>query len=208
MQKTSANTLLSQGGTFYNKAVLRAFEKISGVNAICPDISGIMGAFGAALIAKNSYNGQKTSMLSFEDITALTYTTSTVRCGKCINNCMLTVNKFPGGRRHITGNRCERGLGGSGTKRAPNMFEYKLKRIFECEPLDEKTASRGVIGIPRVLNMYENYPFWAEFFKQLGFSVKLCLCPTERFMNSEWNRFRPSRNAIPQSFRTDTCNGL
>ena len=165
--------IVVQGGTFYNKAVLRAFEKISGVNAICPDISGIMGAFGAALIAKNSYNGQKTSMLSFEDITALTYTTSTVRCGKCINNCMLTVNKFPGGRRHITGNRCERGLGGIGTKRAPNMFEYKLKRIFECEPLDEKTASRGVIGIPRVLNMYENYPFWAEFFKQLGFSVKL-----------------------------------
>ena len=165
--------IVVQGGTFYNKAVLRAFEKISGVNAICPDISGIMGAFGAALIAKNSYNGQKTSMLSFEDITALTYTTSTVRCGKCINNCMLTVNKFPGGRHHITGNRCERGLGGIGTKRAPNMFEYKLKRIFECEPLDEKTASRGVIGIPRVLNMYENYPFWAEFFKQLGFSVKL-----------------------------------
>lgn len=162
-----------QGGTFYNKAVLRAFEKISGVNAVCPDISGIMGAFGAALIAKNTYKGQPTTMLAFDDIINLNYSTSAVRCGKCGNNCMLTVNKFSGGRRHITGNRCEKALGGNGAKSAPNMFEYKLKRIFACDSLSEDAAPRGVIGIPRVLNMYENYPFWGTFFKELGFSVKL-----------------------------------
>lgn len=171
--KDLGSHVVVQGGTFYNKAVLRAFEKIAGVNAVCPDISGIMGAFGAALIARNSYKGQATSMLSFDEISNLTYSTSTVRCGKCGNNCMLTINKFSGGRRHITGNRCEKALGGSGTKSAPNMFEYKLKRIFECKSLEEKEAKRGVIGIPRVLNIYENYPFWGTFFKTLGFSVKL-----------------------------------
>ena len=166
--------IVVQGGTFYNKAVLRAFEKISGVNAICPDISGIMGAFGAALIAKNSYNGQKTSMLSFEDITALTYTTSTVRCGKCINNCMLTVNKFPGGRHHITGNRCEKGLGGQRTaQNGPNVPAYKLHRMFDYAPPEAANAPMGEIGVPRVLNMYENYPFWATLLGRLGFRVVL-----------------------------------
>ena len=164
--------IVVQGGTFYNKAVLRAFEKIAGVEAICPDISGIMGAFGAALIAKDRCRGRETSMLPLDEILSLTYETSTVRCGRCSNNCMLTVNKFPGGRRHITGNRCERGLGGaSGKKSAPNMFEYKRKRLFDYKPISIEAASRGEIGIPRVLNMYENYPFWATFFKELGFSV-------------------------------------
>ena len=163
-----------QGGTFYNHAVLRAFEKISGVEATCPDISGIMGAFGSALIAKNRWHGEESSMLSFEEIEALTYTTSTVRCGGCSNKCLLTVNKFPNGRRHITGNRCEKGLGNESTgEKGANLFEYKLNRIFGYEPLDKEKAPRGVIGIPRVLNVYENYPFWATFFKELGFSVLL-----------------------------------
>ena len=170
--KDLGENIVVQGGTFYNKAVLRAFEKIAGVEAICPDISGIMGAFGAALIAKQRYNGEKSTMLPLDEILKLTYTTSTVRCGKCANNCMLTVNKFPGGRRHITGNRCEKGLGGTSEKKsAPNMFEYKRKRLFDYKPLAEQEAKRGVIGIPRVLNIYENYPFWATFFKKLGFSV-------------------------------------
>lgn len=161
--------IVVQGGTFYNHAVLRAFEKVAGVEAICPDISGIMGAFGAALIAKDRCNGEKSSILSFEEIINLTYTTTAVRCGGCSNNCMLTVNKFPDGKRHITGNRCEKALGGDGTEKAPNMVEYKRKRIFDYEPLEN--APRGVIGIPRVLNIYENYPFWATFFKELGFKV-------------------------------------
>ena len=164
--------IVVQGGTFHNQAVLRAFEKVSGREVTCPDIAGLMGAFGAALIARNHYTGQQSEMLPLEEILALTYTTSTVRCGGCSNNCMLTVNKFPGGRRHITGNRCEKGLGGGKKKTgAPNMVAYKQKRIFDYPPLEN--APRGIIGIPRVLNMYENYPFWATFFRKLGFEVKL-----------------------------------
>ena len=163
-----------QGGTFYNQAVLRAFERIAGVEATCPDISGIMGAFGAALLARQRYEGQSTTMLSLEDIQNLTYTTTAARCGGCANNCMLAVNVFPGGRRHITGNRCEKGLGGRGNaKDVPNLFAYKRQRMFDYAPLDEEKAHRGIIGIPRVLNLYENYPFWATFFKTLGFRVVL-----------------------------------
>jgi len=166
--------IVVQGGTFYNKAVLRAFEKIAGVNAICPDIAGIMGAFGAALIAKERYHGQKTSMLSLEDVTNLSYKSSTARCGKCSNNCMLTVITCSDGRRHITGNRCEKALGENKTEeKAPNIFKYKQKRMFDYKPLKISEAKRGYIGIPRVLNMYENFPFWATFFKELGFSVVL-----------------------------------
>ncbi len=166
--------IVVQGGTFYNQAVLRAFERIAGVEATCPDISGIMGAFGAALIARERYKGAETSMLSIDEIASLTYTTSTARCGGCSNRCMLTVNTFPGGRRHITGNRCEKGLGGDkGKEKGPNVTAFKMQRLFDYEPLAEENAPRGVIGIPRVLNMYENYPFWATFFKNLGFRVIL-----------------------------------
>ena len=161
-----------QGGTFYNQAVLRAFEKISGVEATCPDISGIMGAFGAALIARERYHNQTTTTLPISEILNLSYSTSTTRCGGCSNRCMLTISKFPGGRRHITGNRCEKGLGGTvSTEKGPNVVAYKLERMFAYPPLEAPT--RGIIGIPRVLNMYENYPFWATFFRELGFQVVL-----------------------------------
>ena len=166
--------IVVQGGTFHNSAVLRAFEKIAGVEAICPDIAGLMGAFGAALIAKRNYHGKKTEMLSLDEIEALTYTATSRRCGGCSNNCMLTVNRFSNGQSHITGNRCEKGVGNvNGRKKAPNMMEYKRRRIFDYPSLDKNNAPRGVIGIPRVLNMYENYPFWATFFAKLGFSVLL-----------------------------------
>ena len=168
------NHIVVQGGTFHNKAVLRAFEKISGAEAVCPDISGLMGAFGAALIARKHYNGTATTMLPLDEIIALSYTSSSVRCGRCANNCMLTINKFPGGRRHISGNRCEKGSGEAVAKnKGGNLFEYKRNRIFGYEPLAAENAPRGEIGIPRVLNMYENYPFWATFFKELGFRVIL-----------------------------------
>ncbi|MBO5313178.1 MAG: 2-hydroxyacyl-CoA dehydratase [Clostridia bacterium] len=163
-----------QGGTFYNKAVLRAFELISGVKATCPDISGIMGAFGSALIARERHKGKKSTMLPIEEILKLTYETKTARCNGCNNKCLLTINTFPGGRRHITGNRCEKGLGNEGgCEKGINIPEYKLERIFAYEPLSPEEAKRGEIGIPRVLNMYENYPFWATFFKALGFRVVL-----------------------------------
>ncbi len=174
--------VVTQGGTFYNQAVLRAFELVSGCQAICPDISGIMGAFGAALIAKERMAGKQTTMLSVPEILALQFDTATTRCGRCSNNCMLTITKFPGGRRHITGNRCEMGLGGETAKKdVPNMYAYKLKRIFDAYPsLPEAEAPRGVIGIPRVLNMYENFPYWATFFKELGFAVKLSPLSTRK----------------------------
>ena len=164
--------IVVQGGTFYNQAVLRAFEKIAGVDATCPDISGLMGAFGAALTAKSHYTGQESTMLSLEEMLRLTYRSTSVRCGGCSNNCMLTVNTF-GGRKHISGNRCEKGAGNAGKgEKAPNLVEFKRKRLFNpYKPLEN--APRGTIGIPRVLNMYENYPFWATFFKELGFRVVL-----------------------------------
>ena len=165
-----------QGGTFYNDAVLRSFEKISGGNAIRPDIAGIMGAFGAALIARERYQGhpQETSMLSLDKIIGLTYTTSMSRCRGCINHCVLTINRFEGGRQYISGNRCERGLGVEKAKRdIPNLYTYKYHRLFDYEPLSADLAARGTVGIPRVLNMYENFPFWAVFFKELGFRVVL-----------------------------------
>ncbi|MBO4560099.1 MAG: 2-hydroxyacyl-CoA dehydratase [Lachnospiraceae bacterium] len=166
--------IVVQGGTFYNEAVLRAFERIAGVEATCPDISGIMGAFGAALIARERYKGQTTTMLPLDEIIALTYKTSTTHCQGCSNHCMLTVNIFPGNRRHITGNRCEKGLKTvSEIKKGENLYAYKYKRLFDYEPLPEEAAPRGVIGIPRVLNIYENFPYWAVFFARLGYRVVL-----------------------------------
>lgn len=111
--------IVVQGGTFHNKAVLRAFEEIAGAEVICPDISGVMGAFGAALIARRNYTGAPTptKMLSLEQIEALTYSSFTRRCGGCANHCMLTVNVFDGERRHITGNRCEKMVGNAERKK-------------------------------------------------------------------------------------------
>ena len=170
-----------QGGTFYNDAVLRSFEKIAGCNVIRPDISGIMGAFGAALIARERGQGQVTSMLPLNEILDLKYTSSLTRCKGCTNNCLLTVNRFPGGRSYITGNRCEKGLGKErASETIPNLFEYKYNRIFGYEPLAEKDAPYGTIGIPRVLNMYENFPFWATFFRELGFRVVLSPTSTRK----------------------------
>ena len=167
--------IVVQGGTFYNDAVLRSFEKITSVNAVRPDIAGIMGAFGAALIARERYDGiSESSMLSIDKINSLTYETKLTRCKGCTNNCHLTINKFSGNRQFITGNRCERGLGKEkSTEKLPNLFDYKLKRLFGYDSLSESEAKRGTVGIPRVLNMYENYPFWHTFFTKLGYRVVL-----------------------------------
>ncbi|MBR6238009.1 MAG: 2-hydroxyacyl-CoA dehydratase [Lachnospiraceae bacterium] len=167
--------IVVQGGTFYNDAVLRAFEKIAGCEAIRPDIAGIMGAFGAALIAREKYEeGYNSTMLSLKEITELKYETSMAKCKGCTNNCRLTINRFSGGRQYISGNRCERGLGKAKVDNGiPNLFEYKLKRLFSYEPLETSRAVRGTVGIPRVLNMYENYPFWFTFFTKLNYKVVL-----------------------------------
>ena len=173
--KALGKSIVVQGGTFYNDAVLKSFELISEREAVRPDIAGIMGAFGAGLIARNQYSeDKKTTLISRDAMNALEIKTSLVRCGGCTNNCLLTINNFSGGRRFITGNRCEKGLGKEkSSKDVPNLFDYKFHRLFDYKPLDEDKAPRGVIGIPRVLNMYEDYPFWFTFFTELGFSVKL-----------------------------------
>ncbi len=167
--------IVVQGGTFYNDAVLRSFEKIADCEAIRPDIAGIMGAFGAALIAREHYeDGQESTMLSYEKLCGLQYETSMAKCKGCTNSCRLTINRFSGGRQFISGNRCERGIGGQkNANNVPNLFEYKLQRLFSYPALDPTQASRGTVGIPRVLNMYENYPFWHTFFTRLGYRVVL-----------------------------------
>ncbi|MBE5827121.1 MAG: 2-hydroxyglutaryl-CoA dehydratase [Butyrivibrio sp.] len=169
--------IVVQGGTFYNDAVLRAFEKISGAEAIRPDIAGIMGAFGAALIARERFyetKDYKTTMLTIDQINNLQYSTSMTTCQGCTNHCRLTINKFTGGRQHISGNRCERGIGKvKNADNIPNLYDYKYKRIFGYKPLEDIDAKRGTVGIPRVLNFYENYPFWFTFFTKLGYKVVL-----------------------------------
>lgn len=167
--------IVVQGGTFHNDAVLRAFEKITGVEVINPDISGLMGAFGAALIAKQNYTQEQSSMLSLDEMIHLDYSTKTTRCQGCLNRCMLTINSFDKQRTFISGNRCEKGLGNKVNKsNTSNMVEYKRKQIFEqYQPIPSDEVKRGKIGIPRVLNMYENFPFWMTFFSKLNFEVVL-----------------------------------
>ena len=166
--------IVVQGGTFYNDAVLRSFEKIADCHAIRPDIAGIMGAFGAALIARERYCADtETTMLPIEKINTLEFSTSMANCKGCTNNCRLTINKFSGGQ-FISGNRCEKGLGKEkNQKKIPNLFDYKYKKLFHRAPLSPLEATRGQVGIPRVLNMYENYPFWHTFFTELKYQVVL-----------------------------------
>lgn len=169
--------IVVQGGTFYNDAVLRAFEKLLGRQVIRPAIAGLMGAFGMGLICRTAYHADqvKSTLLTKEDLSKLHVTTSIRHCGKCTNNCLLTVNTFNDGRSFITGNRCERGAAGSVTqhhKVLPNMYKVKYNLLFNrYKPLAK--GPRGTVGIPRVLNMYEDYPFWFTFFTTLGYTVVL-----------------------------------
>lgn len=182
-EKDIGEKVIVQGGTFYNEAVLRSFELISGREAVRPDIAGLMGAFGCALIAKERYvEGTKSSLLPRNRVDEFEMTTSFRRCGKCGNNCLLTINQFSMEEEFISGNRCERGLGIERPKenKLPNLYEYKYKRTFNYKPLKEEEAKRGAIGIPRVLNMYENYPFWFTLLTNLGFSVKLSAASSKK----------------------------
>ena len=207
-----------QGGTFNNDAVLRAFEKVAGVDVFRPDVAGLMGAYGAALIALDQWQEKvapmvaenpdgelpeiHTNMATLEDLEKFHVDLELRRCGKCNNNCLLTINTFSTGdekRRFITGNRCERGaeldasekdkikivdasnkantatsdLDDDNRTPLPNLFKWKYDRLFQYKPLSAEEAKRGDVGIPRVLNIYENYPLWFTFFTKLGFRVRL-----------------------------------
>ena len=176
---TLGNHIIVQGGTFYNNAVLRAFEKIVGKNVVRPDIAGLMGAYGMALLAKEQYETNMdmeyhSTICKKEDLHNLDIKITHTRCNRCENHCKLTINLFGNGKRYISGNRCEKGSG-EVIKHGnlPNLVKYKNERIFGYTPIDEEKAFRGTIGIPRVLNMYEDYPFWFTFFTELGFRVIL-----------------------------------
>ncbi|MDR0564134.1 MAG: 2-hydroxyacyl-CoA dehydratase [Azoarcus sp.] len=185
--------IVVQGGTFYNDSVLRAFELISGREAVRPDIAGLMGAFGSALIAKErrdaTYHAPAantashlpaSTILPIQDLQNFEVKHSVARCRLCTNTCAMTVNRFPDGRKLISGNRCERGLGKPKTADdIPDLYAYKYERIFAFEP--RKNAPRGVIGIPRALNIFENYPLWFTFLTELGFEVRLS-SPSSRIL--------------------------
>lgn len=174
--ETLGDNIVVQGGTFYNDAVLRAFELIVGKNVIRPDISGLMGAYGIAILAKNRYaenTNLNSKLSSIEDIEKLKIEMTHIRCQGCENHCLLTINKFSNGHRYISGNRCEKGAGNvTQSNDIPNLYKYKNERLFNYyTPLPEEKAYRGTIGIPRVLNMYEDFPFWFTFLTKLGFRV-------------------------------------
>ena len=173
--KELGKKIIVQGGTFYNSAVLRSFEIISGREAVRPDIAGIMGAYGAALIScERSQEGQRSSLMELTELESFQTEITLRRCNLCSNNCLLTINNFTDSRVFVSGNRCERGAGGEVRKdNVPNLFDFKYKLLNSYKPLDEKAATRGTIGIPRVLNIYENYPFWNTFFSALKFRVVL-----------------------------------
>jgi len=175
--------IIVQGGTFLNDAVLRAFELVSGREAVRPDVAGLMGAYGAALLAKSkAAPTERSGMLGREELRNLTTTMSLERCRSCQNSCMMTVTRFSDARCFISGNRCERGARALGSAHSrdmvqsatlPNLYAWKYARLFRYQPLDPDKAPRGVVGIPRVLNLYEDYPFWFTVFTRLGFSVRL-----------------------------------
>ena len=167
--------IIVQGGTFLNDAVLRAFENISGLHAVRPDIAGLMGAYGCALIAQTRCPVDKmySSIRLGQELSEFSYKISMRRCGGCPNNCLLTINTFNDGSKFLTGNRCERPTGKLKHSDVPNLFDYKHHRTFDYTPLTQEQAFRGTVGIPRVLNMYENYPFWFTLFTKLGFRVLL-----------------------------------
>lgn len=167
------DNIVVQGGTFYNDAVLRSMELLLHKNVIRPDISGLMGAYGIALLAIER-NQEQSTILSKEEFLNFHIETKTYRCHGCGNNCLITTQIFPDGSRYSTGNRCEKGIGKQKiTKDATlNIYQYKYHRLFEYyQPL--KNAPKGRIGIPRVLNMYEDFPFWFTFFTTLGYEVVL-----------------------------------
>ena len=177
--ETLGNHIVVQGGTFYNDAVLRAFELIVGKNVVRPDISGLMGAYGMALLSKEQYEANldmehTSTILKTDELDKLEIKVTHARCNNCENHCKLTINKFSNGQIHVSGNRCEKGAGVvTKAKKLPNLVQYKFERIFNYQPLEEQFAPRGTIGIPRVLNMYEDYPFWFTFLTSLGFRVIL-----------------------------------
>ena len=173
IRATSASSLgkhiVVQGGTFYNEAVLRAFERELNLEVVCPNISGLMGAYGAALAAKD-LEKEKSSILNLDELNNFTHNVRYINCGLCKNNCPLTINSFGEGRKYISGNRCERPQSKTSSSFDDfNIYQFIRDRLDSYKPIANPT--RGKIGIPLVLNNYELLPFWHTFFSKLGFEV-------------------------------------
>lgn len=177
------DVVVAQGGAFANDALLRALELEIGRPVSRPPLAGLMGAFGAALIAKERGPApRKRPLLNLEETRSFTVSTKTGRCGRCANSCLLTVSTFPDQCRFVSGNRCERGAAQDKPQNLPNLSAYKYTRLFESyTPLSVESAQRGRIGIPRALNMYENYPLWFTLLTRLRFRVELS-APSSREM--------------------------
>ena len=178
-------SIVVQGGTFLNDAVLRAFEREIGAEVTRPAISELMGAYGAAWTAIDAAGGashaeggtgpnveRSPTLLSSEELKNFTHEARPVSCGGCTNNCSMTVNTFDGGRRFISGNRCSKPLG-AGASSEPNLMKHKYGKLRSMEGSGSGTGERGRVGIPLGLNMFENLPFWFEFFTKLNFEVVL-----------------------------------
>ncbi len=167
--------IVVQGGTFLNDAVLRAFEKELGVDVIRPDIAGLMGAYGAALYAREyrSRHSGESSIIGVNELKNFKTEVRQTRCGLCENHCQLTISSFNGGRKYISGNRCDRPVSGGKQNENLNLYAYKQKRLMEFANTHPENAPRGVIGLPLGLNMYELLPFWHTLFTSLGFDVQV-----------------------------------
>jgi len=170
--KELGDSIVVQGGTFYNDAVLRSMELLLGRHVVRPDIAGLMGAYGMAILAQERCQGPS-AILSAQAIADFSVNIMSYRCKGCGNQCLITTQHFPNGEKYHTGNRCERGIGKlENAAKTPNIYAYKYERLFSYyKPLQH--PERGRIGLPRVLNMYEDYPFWFTFFTMLGYEVVL-----------------------------------
>jgi predicted CoA-substrate-specific enzyme activase len=238
-EKDLGEKIIVQGGTFYNDAVLRSFELISERKAVRPDIAGLMGAFGAALIARERFHEELqerkretlkaakitenneaisnqeyilksdrvriSSILTKKELDNFSMKSTYKRCSNCGNHCLMTVNSFSNGESYIAGNRCEKGLGIEKKKdnKVPNLVAYKYKRTFSYKPLQLENAKRGVIGIPRVLNMFENYPFWFTLLTELGFRV-IVSSPSSKKLYESGLETIPSESAC---YPAKLCHG-
>ncbi len=163
--------IVVQGGTFLNDAVLRSFERETGRNVIRPAISGLMGAFGCALYAKEKVTAEKSSLISKDDLDSFAYTSRSAQCKGCTAHCQLNIINFGKGRRFISGNRCEKGGGISNRNTVPNLYEYKYNSIVNIARTHQPKRPVGTVGLPLALGFYEQLPFWHMLFTELGFRV-------------------------------------
>ena len=163
--------IVVQGGTFLNDAVLRSFELEIGREVTRPTIAGMMGAYGAALAAKEA-RLERSALLSAKDLETFTHEAKPATCKLCTNHCSLTINRFDGGRKFISGNRCSRPLGREKAD-VPDLMKFKYEYLRSLQGKGQGDGSRGKIGIPFGLNMYENLPFWYTLFTTLNFEVVL-----------------------------------